>query len=165
MGSDTAICVVVNANSDDANAHTGRVFLFTLEAGQQGGSEWKQLSSSMNFRLTVNDPSQWNAFSLLNGTWMPLTNAHPYPDPFHPGTGQLAFPLPSSVVAPVEVTILDAAMQFVNQWEATPQSQMGIWEVLWDGKDSRRNFASSGIYFYFIRSNNYQQQGKIAVLR
>jgi hypothetical protein len=162
---DTAVCVVVNANSDDATAHAGGVFLFILEAGQQSGSEWKQMSSSMNFRLTVNDPSQWNAFSLSNGTWMPLVNARPYPDPFHPGTGHLAFPLPSSVVAPVEVTILDAAMQFVNQWEATPQSQMGIWEVLWDGRDFRRNLVSSGVYFYFIQSNNYQQQGKIAVLR
>ena len=165
LASDTAVCVVINANSDDANAHAGGVFLFTLNAGQQSGSDWKQLSASMNFRLTVSDPAQWNAFALSNGTWMPLANTHPFPDPFHPGIGQVSFPLPPSVGAPVQVTILDGAMHLVNQWDAPPQSQMGIWQVLWDGRDFRRSLVSSGIYFYFIRSNNYQQQGKIAVLR
>jgi hypothetical protein len=165
LAPDTAVCVVANANSDDANAHAGGVFLFKLEAGQQSGAEWKQLSSSMNFRLTVSDPSQWNAFSLSNGTWTPLANSRPFPNPFHPGTGYLALPLPSSVTAPVEVTILDAAMHSVNQWQATPQSLMGIWQILWDGRDVRHNLVSSGIYFYFVRSNNCQQQGKIAVLR
>ncbi|MCX6137486.1 MAG: hypothetical protein NTV54_08345 [Ignavibacteriales bacterium] len=164
-GADTSVCIVVNADNDDAVALSGGRFLFHLNFGTQTGSEWKPLNAWYNYQFKVDNPAVWNSFVLTGAGWQYVASEKPFPNPYRPAAGALSIPLAPSVSGSVEVTILDGSLHQVCQRQAMPSLQMGMWQVPWDGRDQKGNIVPSGIYLYFVRGTDYQKQGKFAVLR
>jgi hypothetical protein len=41
----------------------------------------------------------------------------------------------------------------------------GNYQIVWDGKDEKRNEVSSGIYFYQLKAGNYKETKKMSLLR
>ena len=162
---DTAVCVVVNANSDDANAHAGGAFLFRLDAGQQTGAEWERLSSSLNFRLTVSDPSQWNAFSLCNLSGVENDNkivpagyslSQNFPNPFNPVTTiQFLIPEAHEVILKVYDVIGKEITTLVHE-----KLRAGVYSARMDGSKF-----SSGMYFYQLTAGGFLATKKFLLIR
>ena len=86
------------------------------------------------------------------------------PNPFRPGGGEVAirFALPRSQHA--EVKIFDISGRLVRNL-ADRGFTAGSHNVSWDGRDSQGNEVSSGVYFYRLKTDTFQESMRITVLR
>jgi hypothetical protein len=84
-----------------------------------------------------------------------------YPNPFNPYT-VLNFTLPFSSF--VELSISDITGQQVRSL-INEEKRSGKYSVIWDTRDDSGRPASSGVYFYRIRANNFSMVKKMILLR
>lgn len=91
-------------------------------------------------------------------TWVLSQN---YPNPFNANT-QIAFALPKSGRTKLE--IFNVLGQKVNTLMDGYLSA-GTKIVNWDGRDDRREPVPSGVYFYQLRSGEFQETKKMLVLK
>ncbi len=91
-----------------------------------------------------------------------------YPNPFNPTT-TIPFTVYGSqfiVHSPVRTSliiynILGQKVKTLVDEERLP----GNYQIVWDGKDEKRNEVSSGIYFYQLKAGNYKEIKKMSLLR
>jgi len=114
-----------------------------------------------------------NAYQTLNFVSVedPLSNpdAQPrgyvlsqnYPNPFNPST-TISYDLPIS--GPVEMTIYNVRGQMVRTLIDEDQSA-GSHSIQWDGRTDRGQLASSGIYFYRLRSGDWSHTRKMVLMK
>jgi hypothetical protein len=89
-----------------------------------------------------------------------------YPNPFNPtttirfkvGGERLKAPLPITLKV---YNILGQLVRILVDEEKVPRS----YEVIWDGKDSQGKEVSSGIYFFRLDAENYQETKKMTLLK
>jgi len=91
-----------------------------------------------------------------------------YPNPFNPLTTIpfRAGSLEHGARSPVRTTliiynILGQKVKTLVDEERLP----GNYQIVWDGKDEKRNEVSSGIYFYQLKAGNYKETKKMSLLR
>jgi hypothetical protein len=84
-----------------------------------------------------------------------------YPNPFNPST-TISYALDTT--SDVSVTIFNTLGQTVRSF-TYPQQAPGVYEVVWDGKDSYGNEAATGIYFYRVESNSRSNTKKMLLLK
>ena len=87
-----------------------------------------------------------------------LTN---YPNPFNPTT-TLSFSIPNE--SKVEVTVYNIKGQKVKQL-VSDQLSAGQHSVVWDGRDDNSKPVSSGIYFYKLKTNNFEKTRKMILMK
>ncbi len=85
-----------------------------------------------------------------------------YPNPFNPST-QIRFALPAT--ATVELMIYDVLGQHVRTLVAGEQHPAGYYGVSWDGTDEQHQAVSSGVYFYRMRTPDFQQTGRMTLVK
>ena len=86
---------------------------------------------------------------------------HNYPNPFNPIT-TISYELPENSF--VNVTIFDMLGREVKKLVNGKQDS-GYHQVNWDGTHDNGKPVSSGVYLYFIRTENAIQTGKMILLK
>jgi hypothetical protein len=84
-----------------------------------------------------------------------------YPNPFNAGT-VISFALPEA--SRVKVTVFNVLGQTVRVL-ADNDMEAGVRNVSWDGRDDNGNAASSGVYFYRIAANNFNDTKKMTLIK
>ena len=87
-----------------------------------------------------------------------LTN---HPNPFNPST-TIEFSIQND--SEVELTIYNIKGQKVKTI-ANDLFEKGIYSILWSGDDYNGKLVSSGIYFYKLKSGDYQEIKKMILLK
>lgn len=89
-----------------------------------------------------------------------------YPNPFNPST-TIRFSLPSQAAAgslPTTLRIYNVMGQLVRTLVDEPMTE-GAHHVIWDGKDDSGDLVASGVYFYKLRSGNYENTKKMVLMK
>lgn len=88
-----------------------------------------------------------------------LLNA--FPNPFNPST-TISYSLAAG--ADVSIDIYNSRGQKIRTFQRS-HSNMGRFQVIWDGKDSRGNTCASGVYLYRMSSGSYSASQKMIILK
>jgi flagellar hook assembly protein FlgD len=84
-----------------------------------------------------------------------------HPNPFNPST-TISFTLPKGSVT--KLTIYDVTGKLITT-HVNGTLDEGFKEVTWDGKDSRGNSMSSGVYFYRLKAGGKRFTKKMVLLK
>jgi len=84
-----------------------------------------------------------------------------YPNPFNPVT-TMSFELPEQMDA--SLVIFNVLGQKVKTLLNGPQNK-GVHKVLWNGTDDKGRFLSSGVYFYQLKTANFERTMKMMLLK
>ena len=84
-----------------------------------------------------------------------------YPNPFNPET-TINYQLPA--VSKVQLSIYNIKGQKVKTL-ISDQLPAGEHSIIWDGSDSNGKRVSSGIYFYKLKTANFEKTRKMILLR
>ena len=87
-----------------------------------------------------------------------------FPNPFNPTT-TISYQLPEN--SEVELAIYNLKGQKVKQLVSNSAGQLsaGQHSVVWNGKDDNGKSVSSGIYFYKLKTGNYEQTRKMILIK
>ncbi|MCK5051832.1 MAG: T9SS type A sorting domain-containing protein, partial [Candidatus Cloacimonetes bacterium] len=86
-----------------------------------------------------------------------------YPNPFNPTT-TISFNLTTENTKLTEIKIYNIKGQKIKTL-ISAQLSAGQHSVIWDGKDSNDKQVGSGIYFYKMKTSNFQQTKKMILLK
>ena len=84
-----------------------------------------------------------------------------YPNPFNPTT-TISYQLPEN--CKVELTVYNLKGQKVKQL-VSDQLSAGQNSVVWNGTDENNKSVSSGIYFYKLKTGNFEKTKKMILMR
>jgi hypothetical protein len=84
-----------------------------------------------------------------------------YPNPFNPST-EIAFALPQA--SRVDLTIYNVLGQQVRNL-ISGEMEPGQHSITWDGRDNGGNTAASGIYFYRLKADEFNDIRKMTLLK
>lgn len=84
-----------------------------------------------------------------------------YPNPFNPET-TIEFEL--QIKSEITLTVYNLAGQLVKTLVSGTYNA-GVNSVKWDGKDSAGNKVSSGVYFYRLSTNGFEQSKKMILIK
>ena len=127
------------------------IYKFYLTTVNQQGME-SDPSEIVEFWSVDSDDLPAPLVTKLNGN---------YPNPFNPTT-KINFSIEQD--KQVELTIYNLKGQKVKQL-INDQLPAGQHEIIWNGKDDNGKQAASGIYFYKMKSGDYQQSKKMLLLK
>ena len=87
--------------------------------------------------------------------------AQNYPNPFNPSTS-IAFNMPVSGHAKIEIfNVLGRSTAVIFDGQA----EVGLNNVVWDGRDANGNATASGVYFYRLTADKYTETRKMMLLK
>jgi hypothetical protein len=89
-----------------------------------------------------------------------------YPNPFNPSTA-IKFSLPARSgggYLPTTLRVYNVLGQLVRTLVDEPMAA-GTHEIIWDGKDDHGSQVASGIYFYKLRSGDYEDTKKMVLMK
>ncbi|MCP4290498.1 MAG: T9SS type A sorting domain-containing protein [bacterium] len=159
------------------------VYLYSAATLNQTDS-FKAISMPYDFKFIHNHPghTQPNGLAtrvniledILNFFEFPLNTIYPvavpeadvftagnYPNPFNPST-RISFNLPKDTH--LSVKVFNVRGELVNQL-LNENRTTGPGFVLWDGKNSKGAQASSGVYFYEVRTSDDIKVGKMMMIK
>jgi hypothetical protein len=84
-----------------------------------------------------------------------------YPNPFNPST-QIAFSVKE--VGEVQLSVYNINGQVVRTL-VSGQMNPGHHTITWNGRDNAGNVVPSGLYFYKLRANGYEQTRKMTMTK
>ena len=85
-----------------------------------------------------------------------------YPNPFSEGGTTIEFDMP--VTENITMVILDIRGRAVRTL-IDKEQRFGYQSVVWDAKNDDGDDVSSGVYFYQIRSSNFNAVGKLVFVK
>ena len=112
------------------------------------GSDSNNQSLSEGYTLLQTAPNQYRL-------------AQSYPNPFSNST-TIEFDMPAT--EKINMVILDIRGRVVRKL-INNEERFGFQSIEWDGKNDDGDDSSSGVYFYQIRSNNFNAVGKLVYLK
>jgi hypothetical protein len=84
-----------------------------------------------------------------------------YPNPFNSSTTiRLSIPYPTDI----DIKIFNITGRIVRAFKL-PDCQAGERSVVWDGRDDRGNYVSSGTYFYRVSGNRFSQSSRVTLIK
>jgi hypothetical protein len=83
------------------------------------------------------------------------------PNPFNPTT-RIAYDMPAA--GDVKISVFNVLGQHVNDL-VDGHSEAGSYEVIWDGKDQAGEQVASGVYFYRIKTEQFNETKKMLLLK
>ncbi|MBM4403264.1 MAG: T9SS type A sorting domain-containing protein [Candidatus Cloacimonetes bacterium] len=94
---------------------------------------------------------------------IPLVTAllNAYPNPFNPSTA-IRYSLKEATK--VNVVIFNLKGQVIRHFK-TDHATPGFYQFVWDGKDSKGNAVSSGVYFYRMTAGKYTSTKKLMLVK
>ena len=85
-----------------------------------------------------------------------------YPNPFSEGGTTIEFDMP--VTENITMVVLDVRGRVVRTL-IDKEQRFGYQSVVWDAKNDDGDDVSSGVYFYQIRSSNFNAVGKLVFVK
>jgi len=150
----------------EVEAMSSKVFTLSYTTGATG--------VVINDEITITSNDQYNpvyaiAVTLQTSSSNPNDGLIPaltalegnYPNPFNPETA-IRFSLKEA--APVRINIFNIKGQLVQSL-VNSDLQAGYHKVVWNGKDSRGNRVSSGIYMYRMETPKYTKTMKMMLMK
>ena len=141
------------------------VFHYAYQVGEVKNSSWNQWYETIELELTeyeVNLSSPQNEIPVNN---LFLTN---YPNPFNPTT-IISFSLTTENTENTELIIYNLKGKKVKDLSQNLHltvTMSGVeGSVIWNGNDDNNKSVSSGIYFYKITSEKFQQTKKMILMK
>ena len=86
-----------------------------------------------------------------------------HPNPFNPTT-TISFTVPAGMNSEHTLSVYDARGRLVRELGRGPV-EPGIHQVIWDGRNQRGQSVSSGMYLYRLRVEDFEQTGKMVLLK
>jgi len=132
-------------------------------AYESNGNTWVRLTSPNDFtlfmRATIQTPTGVHDIS----TQVPdkFEVYQNYPNPFNPSTS-ITYALPTSEL--VNLSVYDLSGRKITELVNNDQNP-GTYDVTWNGKNSRGENASSGIYFYQLKAGTFKSIKKMILIR
>ena len=112
--------------------------------------------------LTGTDLKVYNANTSNENETIEITShSFNYPNPFNPTT-TISYSLENS--SNVQLNIYNLKGQLVKTLQNSHQEK-GTHSVVWNGKDDRGNSVGSGVYFYKIQTNNFNEIQKMILMK
>ena len=170
LSSNLSTNVVLNANSQEDG-------IIQVEAADYRTDRTSPLEMAFSFQnLTDNyefmrvSYSSYSKSNLLVSEGYNLIQTAPstyrlsqsYPNPFTEGGTTIEFDMP--VTEQITMVILDVRGRVVRTLINNEQ-RFGFQSVVWDAKNDDGDKVSSGVYFYQIRSNNFNAVGKLVFVK
>ena len=87
-----------------------------------------------------------------------------YPNPFNPTT-TISFSLNTEIMESAELSIYNLKGQKIKVFNSFSNSELGTSVVVWDGTDQNNKPVSSGVYFYKLKAEDFQQSKKMLLLK
>ncbi len=128
--------------------------------------------------IASNDPDEQIVYVALSGTGISGTGAEDdlpdrtallgnYPNPFNPTT-TISFALNLEDAANAELIIYNIKGQRIKRFLSfdSAQDDRGLeHKVIWDGSDENGEAVTSGVYFYKLKTDNYEAARKMVLLK
>jgi len=91
--------------------------------------------------------------------------AQNYPNPFNPQT-TIRYEISGNLTTAVQTTlkVYNVLGQLVRTLVDEPKSS-GVYEVIWDGRDSQGEQVSSGVYFYRMTAGKFSESKKMVLMK
>ena len=142
----TLVGTTIKTNYVDEDGETERVF-YKIAACDFSGN--RGVSDTAEITVNVSEtPYKFNVSA-------------PYPNPFNLST-TIRYEIP--VDCHVELVIYDILARRVKVLEEG-EVQVGIHEVVWDGRTTDGELASSGVYLYRLVADEFTAQGKMLLMK
>lgn len=169
---DTAFFVISNTNLLDAETNAGNVFPFQLKVSPFAAPNFQKINNSIYAQFNVPDPNNWN-FALstdTNAIQKPKTfdAAEVFPNPYRVNGNNLLFismDEENSENSNVELNVYSSSSDLIFSGQPQFTNLFGKRFAVWNGKNSKGNIVSSGVYFYILSKNAGTLKGKFAVIR
>ncbi len=87
-----------------------------------------------------------------------------YPNPFNPST-TISFNLSNEQNQQVDLSIYNLKGQKVKTFLINPSTDLPVNSVTWNGEDDNGKSVSSGIYFYKLKTGNFEQSKKMLMIK
>jgi len=164
---DTVTIALSNLNMEAAQRGDAQAYSFSYRITTEAtDATYAFLKNGLKYKLIVNDPQNWKTIAFFNTNVNIEGDTSPYPNPFISGSsGGVAFPLDGDDQVKATLNIYTTSLELVCSRVAESRSQFGKQVIFWDGRDSRGNFVSSGIYIYRISLPSREVKGKLAVVK
>ncbi|MCP4704006.1 MAG: T9SS type A sorting domain-containing protein [candidate division Zixibacteria bacterium] len=159
-----------NIQIDAGTVATGTFCIDSLDAAGGGNGDWDWVFPPEHLPVTFNGPYCW---SITNLTEVTMTSSETdvlptdfaldqnYPNPFNPST-TFDFALPKA--SQVNIEIFNVLGQKVKTL-ADAEYPAGFYSVNWDGMDDNGSNVASGIYFYRMNTEEFQDTKKLMLLK
>ena len=135
----------------------------TLNLTENGVYYWKIMAYDKDQFITPSNNDEWHVFTVGNvaidgGLLIPVEFAlhSNYPNPFNPTT-TIQYDIPKS--SQVTLTIYNMNGQIVEKL-VNQKQEPGFYSVNWDARN-----VSTGVYFYQIRAEGFQQVKKCLLIK
>ncbi len=125
------------------------------------GQKQVLVQQAANQRITIIEHKDTYVEEKLSTTPQFFALKPSYPNPFNAAT-QIRFDVPKT--ARVQIDIFDATGRHVRQL-VNEDHPAGSYEINWDGRDSSGMSVPSGLYFYRMQTENFEQVRKATLLR
>jgi len=86
-----------------------------------------------------------------------------YPNPFNPET-TISFSV-AHAHSSVELVIYNIKGQKVKSFNSAQEDSSGKYSITWNGKDENNEPVSSGIYFYKLKTDNFEKTRKMILMK
>ncbi len=157
------ICAYLDEGEEITPENSFLVFYYPSKSGASTKKIYrmdsKQLQMSKNtnpyYFLAISDPQNCTSVSPLVGL------KQNYPNPFNPTTN-ISYDLPED--GDVRLSVYNLKGQLVKQL-LNKRDSLGPHTVVWDGKDSRGNKCSSGVYYYRLTTGGKSLTKKMLMLK
>ena len=120
---------------------------------QESGSYDVTLSFNPVSQIGVGETSEESAAYKLENAW---------PNPFNPTT-TMAFALPKS--GPTTLQVFDLRGRLVRSLIHAEWKEPGRYPVTWNARDDAGRTVPAGVYFYRLRSGDYQSTKRLVLLK
>jgi hypothetical protein len=171
-GYDTASCIVVNVNMDDAlMAHSTALpiqqFDYHVSATPIADGSHGTGNASMSIVFSANDAANWTHTTLYNNHVQNIVSSYCFPNPLRAGQGEMYFSANKANARQTAqtLTVLSSGSRVIFTGQVALTSHSGSDFAVWDGKDAQGRPLASGVYVYALSNGDDLMRGKFAVIR
>ncbi len=167
-GNDSVGIISIRANLNEAIEKNENYSQSVLKLSESGyDSRNITLTGPLKALFTAEDQINWKNFYLINNNYLiASTEVQVYPNPYiFNERNKLHFRIPAVVGSSVKYFIFSSDMRLIYEGTDVIKPIQGGNGIDWDGKDKNGKEVSSGVYFYFVKSEGKDLKGKFAVVR
>lgn len=164
-GTDTAAFIIANVNMDDALGNQTNFYGYQMRASRTEIDGGTQLANGWSTSFSVSDPANWKTVSVLSSVLPVSATIFCYPNPFRPAVSSLNFGPIANGLQTAHLSVFTSSYSLVFSDQVGVSSSLGKTYAIWNGKNSRGEYAASGMYLYSLTAGDRVVKGKFAVVR
>ena len=167
-GNDTISIISSRANLNEAYDKTDTYGSSSFKISDNSSESMNiNLANGLKALFITDNPQDWKNFYLINNNYvMNSSDIKVYPNPLIANeSSRLNFNIPASIGSEVQLFIFSNDLRLIYEGKQLIKPILGGNGINWNCKDSNEKSISSGIYFYFVKTENKEWKNKFAVVR